>query len=82
MKELSNSEYMAKNKKSDRFYNVSNKAVAEQLIKLNKYLYFTTEEPHWRYKDKIVTVWNFEFSKEIFEDVKKIKDKLYGERVK
>lgn len=80
METLSRREYKAKNQPSDKFYKVSNKAVAEELIELNKYLYFTTEEPHWKYKNKIVTVWNFEFSKDIFEDVKKIKDKLFGER--
>lgn len=80
--ELSKQEYRAKNQKSDKFYKISNRAVAEEVIKSNRYLYFTTEEPHWKYKNKIVTVWNFEFSKDIFEDVKKIKDKLFGERVK
>lgn len=59
-----------------RFYCTANKELANELIKLKKYLYFTEKEPHFKNKDKIVTVFYFEMIKEIHYDVAKIKAKL------
>ena len=58
-----------------RFYCTSNKEIANELIKLNKYLYYTEREPHFKTK-KIVTVFYFEMVREIHDDIKKIKQKL------
>ena len=59
-----------------KFYKTTNKALANELIKMGKYLYFTEKEPHFKDKDKIVTVFCFEMAKEIHDDVKRIKAKL------
>ena len=59
-----------------KFYEVTNFKVAEELIKLNKYLYFTEERPHWKKKGKMQTVWCFEMMRDIFVDANNIKEKL------
>lgn len=59
-----------------RFYEVTDRKVAEKLIELNKYMYFMDEIPHWK-TGKIVKAWYFEYLPEIKEDAKKIKAKLY-----
>ena len=58
-----------------RFYCTTNKEIASELIKLNKYLYYTEREPHFK-TGKIVTVFYFEMVREIHDDIKKIKQKL------
>lgn len=75
---MSATEFRAKtvlDKFEARFYCTSNKEIANELIKLNKYLYYTKREPHHR-TGKIVTVFYFEMIREIHEDIKKIKAKL------
>ena len=75
---LSAIEYRAKtvlDKFDARFYCTSNKEIASELIKLNKYLYYTEREPHFK-TGKIVTVFYFEMVREIHEDIKLIKKKL------
>jgi hypothetical protein len=64
----------------EKFYEVTNVKVAEELIKLNKYLYFTEEREHWKYKGKMQTVYYFEMFREIFTDVKVIKENLKNKR--
>ena len=58
-----------------RFYCTSNKEIANELIKLGKYLYFTEREPHFK-TGKVVTVFYFEMVREIHDDIKLIKKKL------
>ena len=75
---LSGVEWKAKtvlDKFDARFYCTSNKEIANELIKLNKYLYYTEREPHFK-TGKIVTVFYFEMVREIHEDIKLIKKKL------
>lgn len=64
----------------NKFYEVTNFKVAEELIKLNKYLYFTEEKPHWKYKNRVQTVWCFEMMRDIFSDVENIKNELKNKR--
>ena len=47
---------------------------------LNKYMYFIEEVQHYKTK-KLSKCWHFEFDKNIFDDVKVIKNKLYKKRV-
>ena len=63
-----------------KWYQVFDKKVAEELIKLNKYMYFIEEVQHYKTK-KLSKCWHFEFDKNIFDDVKVIKNKLYKKRV-
>ena len=63
-----------------KWYQVFDKRIAEELIKLNKYMYFVEEVPHYKTK-KLSKCWCFEFDKNIFDDVKVIKNKLYKKRV-
>ena len=75
---LSAIEYRAKtvlDKFDARFYCTSNKEIANELIKLKKYQYFTQREPHFK-TGKIVTVFYFEMVREIHDDIKKIKAEL------
>ena len=75
---LSAVEYKAKtvlDKFDARFYCTTNKEIASELIRLNKYLYYTEREPHFK-TGKIVTVFYFEMIREIHDDIKKIKKKL------
>ena len=58
-----------------KFYKTTNKALANELIKLKKYLYFTDKEPHFK-TGEMVTVFYFEMIREIHDDVKRIKAKL------
>ena len=58
-----------------KFYKTTNKELANELIKMGKYLYFTDKEPHFK-TGEIVTVFYFEMIREIHEDVKRIKAKL------
>ncbi|EOR27457.1 hypothetical protein A500_04531 [Clostridium sartagoforme AAU1] len=69
-------EAFLKNQVCEKFYEVTNVYIAEELIKLNKYLYFTEKIPHWKYKNKIQRIWYFEMPRDIFEDVKNIKSKM------
>ena len=59
-----------------KFYKTTSKELANELIKLKKYQYFTEKEPHFKDKNKMVTVFYFEMVKEIHDDIKKIKAKL------
>lgn len=63
-----------------KFYQVFDEKVAEELIKLHKYMYFIEEVEHYKAK-RLVKCWCFEFDKNIFNDVKVIKNKLYKKRV-
>lgn len=63
-----------------KWYQVFDEKVARELIKLHKYIYFIEEVPHYKTK-KLVKCWCFEFDKNIFDDVKVIKNKLYKKRV-
>ena len=58
-----------------KFYKTTNKALANELIKMGKYLYFTEKEPHFK-TGEMVTVFYFEMIREIHDDVKRIKAKL------
>ncbi|MDU1566428.1 MAG: hypothetical protein E6876_04340 [Clostridium sp.] len=69
-------EAFLKNQVCEKFYEVTNVYIAEELIKLNKYLYFTEKRPHWKYKNKIQRIWYFEMPRDIFLDVKNIKSKI------
>lgn len=73
-------EAFLKNQVVEKFYEVTNVYIAEELIKLNKYLYFTEERPHWKYKNKMQTIWYFEMPRDIFLDVKNIKSKINKDR--
>ncbi|WP_111930497.1 hypothetical protein [Clostridium tertium] len=68
-------EAFLKSQVCEKFYEVTNVNIAEELIKLNKYLYFKEEKPHWKYKNKMQTIWYFEMTRDIFSDVKDIKSK-------
>lgn len=63
-----------------KWYQVFDEKVARELIKLNKYMCFIEEVPHYKTK-KLSKCWCFEFDKNIFDDVKIIKNKLYKKRV-
>ena len=63
-----------------KWYQVFDEKVAEELIKLHKYMYFIEEVEHYKTK-KLSNCWHFEFDKNIFNDVKVIKNKLYKKRV-
>lgn len=63
-----------------KWYQVFDKKIANELIKLHKYMYFIEEVEHYRTK-KLVRCWHFEFDKNIFDDVKVIKNKLYKKEV-
>lgn len=69
-------EAFLKNQVCEKFYEVTNVYIAEELIKLKKYLYFTEKRLHWKYKNKIQRIWYFEMPRDIFEDVKNIKSKI------
>lgn len=76
---LSAVEYRAKtvlDKYEAKFYRVVNRELAIALIKMGKYQYFTEREPHFKNKDKIVTVFYFEMARGIHDDVKKIRTEL------
>ena len=75
---MSGTEFRAKtllDRYEARFYRVTNRELANELIKTGKFLYFTEKEPHFK-TGKMVTVFYFEMVREIHEDVKKIKAKL------
>lgn len=59
-----------------KFYRVVNRELAIALIKMGKYLYFTEREPHFKNKDKIVTVFYFEMARGIHDDVRRIRAEL------
>lgn len=63
-----------------KWYQVFDKKIAEELIKLHKYMYFIEKVQHYKTK-KLVKCWCFEFDKNILTDVKVIKNKLYKKRV-
>ncbi|WP_412221548.1 hypothetical protein [Clostridium saudiense] len=63
-----------------KWYQIFDKKVARELIKLHKYMYFIEEVQHYKTK-KLSKCWHFEFDKNIFDDVKVIKNKLYKKRV-
>ena len=63
-----------------KWYQVFDEKVAEELIKLHKYMYFIEDVEHYRTK-KLTKCWCFEFDKNILTDVKVIKNKLYKKRV-
>ena len=63
-----------------KWYQVFDEKVAEELIKLHKYMHFIEEVEHYTTK-KLSKCWCFEFNKNIFDDVKIIKNKLYKKRV-
>ena len=63
-----------------KWYQVFDKEVARELIELHKYMYFIEEVEHYKTK-KLSKCWCFEFDKNIFNDVKVIKNKLYKKRV-
>ena len=76
---LSGTEFRAKtvlDRYEARFYKTTNKELANELIKLKKYQYFTNKEPHFKDANKMVTVFYFEMIREIHDDVKRIKAKL------
>ena len=77
MDDCSWGELKVKNFKSDKFYSVTNVWLAEQLIKMSKWPWFTEEQPHWKYKDKMQTVYCFEYSREIVEVAKELKERRY-----
>lgn len=49
------------------------------MLRLNGIRYFIEEVEHYRTK-KLTKCWCFEFDKNIFDDVKVIKNKLYKKR--
>lgn len=63
-----------------RWYQIFDKKIAEELIKLHKYMYFIEKVEHYKTK-KLTKCWCFEFDKNIFNDVKLIKNKLYKKEV-
>ncbi|MDU2123434.1 MAG: hypothetical protein E7E64_12945 [Clostridium celatum] len=63
-----------------KWYQVFDEKVARELIKLHKYMYFVEKVQHYRTK-KLTKCWCFEFDKNIFNDVKLIKNKLYKKEV-
>ena len=76
---MSGTEFRAKtilDRYEAKFYKTTNRELANELIKTGKYLYFTEKEPHFKDKNKIVTVFYFEMIREIHDDIKKIKIKL------
>lgn len=82
-RELSREELRAKtifDNVEAKWYQVFDEKVARELIKLNKYMYFIEEVQHYKTK-KLSKCWHFEFDKNIFNDVKVIKNKLYKKRV-
>lgn len=59
-----------------KFYEVTDRKVAEKLIEMNKYMYFVDEIAHWK-TGNMVKTWCFEYLPEIKNDAKKIRDELY-----
>lgn len=59
-----------------KFYEVTDRKVAEKLIEMNKYMHFIDEIPHWK-TGNMVKAWCFEYLPAIKDDAKKIRDELY-----
>lgn len=68
--ELSKQEEFVKNIEM-KFYETTNRELANKIIKSKKVLYFTEREQHWKNKGKIVTVFYFEMCKELWDIVNK-----------
>ncbi len=62
-----------------RFVQVFSKAIAKELIRSRKYLFTYGETEHYK-TGEIVKCWEFEYTPEIFEDIKKIKSRNRGGR--
>lgn len=58
-----------------RFVQVFSKAIAKELIKKKKYFYYFGETKHYK-TGEIVNCYEFEYTPEIFDDIKKIKAEL------
>ena len=43
-----------------RTYNVTDKRIADKLIEMRKWQYFTENKPHWKYPNRMQKVWCFE----------------------
>lgn len=66
--------------KKCRTYNVTDRRIAEELIKLNKYMYFIEELPHWRTGMPCKT-WCFEMiMPAIKEDIAEIKARIFNKK--
>ncbi|EKY26565.1 hypothetical protein [Clostridium celatum] len=61
-----------------RTYNVTDKRIADKLIEMGKWQYFTENKPHWKYPNRMQKVWCFEFDRDLIKLVKDIKKDLYG----
>ena len=79
-KDLTRIEKTIKNKDS-YFYKIYNKKLANEIISLNKWMYFTEKEVDRNGKE--VTVWFFEatFDRSFSETVKELKEKLDKKKV-
>lgn len=63
-----------------RTYNVTDRRIADELIKLNKYMYFIEELPHWRTGMPCKT-WCFEMiMPAIKEDIAEIKARIFNKK--
>ena len=61
-----------------RTYNVTDRRIADELIKLNKYMYFIEELPHWK-TGRLVNTWCFEMiMPSIKEDIAEIKARIFN----
>ena len=80
-KDLTRIEKTIKNKDS-YFYKIYNRELANEIIKLNKWMYFTIKEAGRN--GKSYTVWYFEatFDRSFSETVKELKEKLDKKKVK
>ena len=79
-KDLTRIEKTIKNKDS-YFYKIYNKKLANEIISLNKWMYFTEKEVDRN--GKSYTVWYFEatFDRNFSETVKELKEKLDKKKV-
>lgn len=74
MERLSGIERKYKNNKFSA-WDIFDSRVAEKLIGMGKYMYYIDKKPHWK-NGKPCKVWCFEYTSEIKEDIKKIKEEL------
>lgn len=56
-----------------KFYETTNRELANKIINSKKVLYFTENQQHFKNKNKIVTVFYFEMCRELWDIVNKYK---------
>lgn len=75
---LSYQEFKIKNSKV-YFYETFDSRIADKIIRLNKYLYYIEEKPHWK-NGKVSNCYVFEGYYDLVKLVDNIKKELFGDK--